>query len=698
MAVHSRSVSRVRARIAYTGESRQQAALQLLGQAPGTPLVPDAALAEQTLLEYRVFSALAARIGRHEPARFGRAPYGIRSSSPSPDGLGLYLADEAVAALVEAVLPRRSPAGDVLGIEGLRYRLLSRHRVSLFQPKSAAAIVLHKASASWRRAVAELGTTEPDSTAFAWSDDAWTAVERTVADRRAGLLDEAVALRWSTALRRIGLARDAVVVDFTTALPPMVDLAGPYPDLLRPAPGRRRVGITVACVAQRGGSGRTTTVVNVGACLAERGKKVLIIDLAEFNGLLDWYARDRVAQARSAEARAAMDQLLATGDWSSVAEQLITLHDSDTGGHLAVLPGPVNCTQPQLHALLEAATAAADLVLLDAPPLGVGPSAGYAAQLADGVFTCVPVNTDIFGTWETSYSDRDEAALDRDELWSWLDDAYERYVDLAEVLRIQAQADELVAPTEMLDNALARVSYTNESLGDCLAALSGLDDLYELLDDGSPDEDELTDEDQAREAAAAARVEAWREANRTSFLEQVAATGRSLFGSIWDTEHLGWIEHNANVLDARAGSMDPDHSREHGDGGDGLAAVEHVSDPTEPDITLEFITHSAEEIATELEKVLHQWGIAPEDVGGRLLGLVPTRMEPRLVDAIRALPEQVTELLLSPGIPLNSAVHRSASFGQLFVITEPDNPASAAIVQLADAVYRRAVDDVAAQR
>jgi cellulose biosynthesis protein BcsQ len=439
-------------------------------------------------------------------------------------------------------------------------------------------------------------------------------------------------------------------------------------------------------------------VVNVGACLAERGKQVLIIDLAEFNSLLDWYARDRVEQVRSAQATTAMDRRIATGDWSSVAGDLITLHASDAGGHLAVLPGPPKCTQAQLQALLEAAAGTWDLVLLDAPPLGAGPAAAYAAQLADAVFTCVPVNRDIFGTWETSDSERYEAVLARDELWSWLDDAYDRYVDLAEVLRIQNQGDELVAPTEMLDNALARIGYTNEPLGDCLAALSGLDHLYELLDDGSPDEDELADEARAREAAAAARVEAWREANRTSFLEQVAATGRSLFGSIWDTEHLRWIEHNANVLDAQAGSMDSDHSREHGDGGDGLAAVEHVSDSTEPDITLEFITHSAEEIATELEKVLHQWGIAPEDVGGRLLGLVPTRMEPRLVDAIRDLPEQATELLLSPGIPLNSAVHRSASFGQLFVITEPDNPASAAIVQLADVVYRRAVDDVAAQR
>ncbi|MFC0429918.1 AAA family ATPase [Kutzneria buriramensis] len=687
-------MSRARARTAYTGETLQQAEVQLRNQVPGMALVPDATEPEQALLEFRVLSALAARIGRHAPARFDHAPYGIRASSPTAGNLALYLTDEATTLLADAVVPRWTYAAGVTGIEGLRWRLLGRNRVSLYVPGQAAELVLHNTAAVWKRALAELSASQPDAVAVDASDNPWQPVERLAARRFDRPHAELIA-RGSTALRRIGLWRDAVEIDFAKALPTMADLVGPHPELLLPTRARRPAGVTVACVAQRGGTGRTTTVVNVGASLAEAGKRVLIIDLAEFNGLLDWYASDRVEQARSAEARAAMDRLIATGDWSSVAEQVITLHASDGGGRLAVLPGPVDCTQAQLRALLVAAAATSDLVLLDAPPLGAGPAAAYAAHLADAVFTCVPVNQAIFGTWETSDSDRDEAVLARDELWSWLDDAYDRYVDLAEVLRIQAQGDELVAPNEMLDNALARIGYTNEPLGDCLAALSGLDDVYELLDeDDSVTEDELTDEHRAREAAAAARVEAWREANRAPFLTQVAETGRSLFGSTWDTEHQGWIEHNAGLLDVPADSIEPDHSGERGDD-DGLAEDDLVS---EPDIAMEFIPYSAEEIAAELERILHESGVAPEDVGGRFLGLVPTRIGQRLVEAVRGLPESATGLLLSPGIPSDSAVQRSVSFGQLFVITEPDCPASVAIAQLADALYRRVLDAGATQR
>jgi chromosome partitioning protein len=128
------------------------------------------------------------------------------------------------------------------------------------------------------------------------------------------------------------------------------------------------VGQTIACANQKGGVGKTTTVVNLGSYLAVAGEQVLIIDLDPQGNATSGLGLDRNAIERSVY-DAVIDgvqlgELIVTGpiDGLDVIPSAIALAGAE------VELAPVEGRERRLRRLLSEVVDRYDYLLIDCPP------------------------------------------------------------------------------------------------------------------------------------------------------------------------------------------------------------------------------------------------------------------------------------------------------------------------------------------
>lgn len=128
---------------------------------------------------------------------------------------------------------------------------------------------------------------------------------------------------------------------------------------------------TIAIVNQKGGTGKTTTAVNLAACLAENGARVLLVDLDPQANATSWYAIQHESKGlfevivENGELLSVVYQtsienvsLIPSSAWLLGAEKALA---SEVGAEL-LLSRKLNAIQPPIW----------DYVLFDCPPtLGI---------------------------------------------------------------------------------------------------------------------------------------------------------------------------------------------------------------------------------------------------------------------------------------------------------------------------------------
>lgn len=128
------------------------------------------------------------------------------------------------------------------------------------------------------------------------------------------------------------------------------------------------MGRIIAIANQKGGVGKTTTTVNLGACLAESGKRVLVIDLDPQGNATSGLGFDKNAQDSTLyDALMNSTPLLQCIKPTELANLYLVSSNKDLAGAEVELVGE-NRREHRLQSMVQEMHKAYDFILIDCPP------------------------------------------------------------------------------------------------------------------------------------------------------------------------------------------------------------------------------------------------------------------------------------------------------------------------------------------
>jgi chromosome partitioning protein len=153
------------------------------------------------------------------------------------------------------------------------------------------------------------------------------------------------------------------------------------------------VGQTIACANQKGGVGKTTTVINLGSYLALAGERVLVIDLDPQGNATSGLGCDRQHLDRSVYDAVVdaidLDRLMV----ETVVPGLCLIPSSIALAGAEVELAPLEQRERRLARLIDPVRASFDYILIDCPP-SLGLLTVNALTAADSVL--VPLQSEYY--------------------------------------------------------------------------------------------------------------------------------------------------------------------------------------------------------------------------------------------------------------------------------------------------------------